>query len=191
MPEFIKIIFSNHILNTGVLAWFFAQTIKGIIASVQAKKILIDRFFGSGGMPSSHSSLVTSVLTMVFLICGVTSAEFAIAAVFWFVTTYDAANVRYAVGEQAKIINQIILIDERVEHPKGTLSYRAVAAYEGDEPVPRSVIVDMRSSDGLIDERVEREKLFKELMGHTKTEIFFGCLLGLAIALIYWTLFIH
>ena len=41
------------------------------------------------------------------------------------------------------------------EHPKGTLSYRAVAAYEGDEPVPRSVIVDMRSSDGLIDERVE------------------------------------
>ncbi len=151
MTDFIKILFSNHILNTGVLAWFFAQTIKGIIASVSARKILIDRFFGSGGMPSSHSSLVTSVLTMVLILRGVASAEFAIAAVFWFVTTYDAANVRYAVGEQAKIINQIIMIDERVE----------------------------------------REKLFKELMGHTKTEIFFGCLLGLAIALIYQALFIH
>jgi acid phosphatase family membrane protein YuiD len=150
MTEFIKLIFSNHILNTAVLAWFFAQLIKGIIESVRAKKILIDRFFGSGGMPSSHSSLVTSLLTMVLLIHGVASTEFAIAAVFWFVTTYDAANVRYAVGEQAKIINQIIRIDERVE----------------------------------------REKLFKELMGHTKIEIFFGCLLGLAIALIYRAVFI-
>ncbi|MBQ6053358.1 MAG: divergent PAP2 family protein [Clostridia bacterium] len=150
MAEFFKLIISNHILNTGVISWFLAQSIKGIIESVRARKILIERFFGSGGMPSSHSSLVTSVLTMVYLTCGVASPEFAITAVFWFITTYDAANVRYAVGEQAKIINQIIMIDERVE----------------------------------------REKLFKELMGHTKTEIFFGCLLGLAVALIYWALFI-
>ena len=150
MTEFFKYIFSNHILNTAVIAWFLAQSIKGIIESVRARKILVERFFGSGGMPSSHSSLVTSLLTMVYITCGVSSPEFAIAAVFWFITTYDAANVRYAVGEQAKIINQIIMIDERVE----------------------------------------REKLFKELMGHTKTEIFFGCLLGLAVALIYWAIFI-
>ncbi|MBR5721595.1 MAG: divergent PAP2 family protein [Clostridia bacterium] len=142
--------FSNQILNTAVIAWFLTQSIKGIIESVRARKILVERFFGSGGMPSSHSSLVTSLLTMVYITCGVSSPEFAIAAVFWFITTYDAANVRYAVGEQAKIINQIIMIDERVE----------------------------------------REKLFKELMGHTKTEIFFGCLLGLAVALIYWAIFI-
>ncbi|MBO4392517.1 MAG: divergent PAP2 family protein [Clostridia bacterium] len=149
MADFFKFIVSNHILNTAVIAWFMAQSIKGIIESVRARKILVERFFGSGGMPSSHSSLVTSLLTMVYLTCGVSSPEFAIAAVFWFITTYDAANVRYAVGEQAKIINQIIMIDERVE----------------------------------------REKLFKELMGHTKTEIFFGCLLGLAVALIYWAVF--
>lgn len=41
------------------------------------------------------------------------------------------------------------------EHPEGTLSYRATAAYEGSELVPRSVLVDMRSSDGTIDQRVE------------------------------------
>ena len=141
MPE----IFSNHVLNAAVISWFIAQLIKGIIASVKERRLLPDRFFGSGGMPSSHSSMATSLLTMVFFVRGFASVEFALAAVFWFVTTYDAGGVRYAVGEQAKIINQIIINDERVE----------------------------------------REKLFKELMGHTKTEIFFGCLLGLAISFIY------
>lgn len=146
MPE----IFSNHVLNAAVISWFIAQLIKGIIASVKERRLLPDRFFGSGGMPSSHSSMATSLLTMVFFVRGFASVEFALAAVFWFVTTYDAGGVRYAVGEQAKIINQIIINDERVE----------------------------------------REKLFKELMGHTKTEIFFGCLLGLAISFIYWIIFL-
>lgn len=143
-------LFANHILNTAVLAWFFAQCIKGILASCKEKKFLLDRFFGSGGMPSSHSSLVTSLGTMVFILHGFASTEFAIVAIFWFVTTYDAGGVRYAVGEQAKIINQIIIHDDKIE----------------------------------------REKLFKELMGHTKPEIFFGCCLGALVAIVYWLVFL-
>ena len=108
-------IFSNHVLNTAVLGWFMAQFLKGVLASVRERKFLLERFFGSGGMPSSHSSLVTALLTTVLITCGYASAEFAIAAVFWFITTYDAGGVRYAVGEQAKIINQIIINDEKIE----------------------------------------------------------------------------
>jgi len=59
-------------------------------------------------MPSSHSALVSSLVSMVCIIKGFASVEFAIAASFAFITVYDAANVRYEVGEQAKIINQII-----------------------------------------------------------------------------------
>lgn len=40
-------------------------------------------------------------------------------------------------------------------HPDGWVYYAATPAYEGNELVPRSVIVDMRSSDGTLDERVE------------------------------------
>jgi acid phosphatase family membrane protein YuiD len=144
------IIFSNHVLNTALLGWFVAQFLKGLLASVKEKKFLLERFFGSGGMPSSHSSLVTSLLTMIFITKGFASAEFAIAAVFWFITTYDAGGVRYEVGEQAKIINQIIINDDKID----------------------------------------REKLFKELMGHTKPEILGGCLLGAAIAIVYWFAFL-
>lgn len=41
------------------------------------------------------------------------------------------------------------------EHPDGSLLYVATPVYEGDELVCRSVIVDMRTSDGSIDQRVE------------------------------------
>lgn len=101
-------IFSNPYLTCAVLGWFVAQLIKGIAESIIDGKFRLERFLGSGGMPSSHSALVTALVVMIFLINGFDSAEFSIAAVFAFVTVYDAANVRYEVGEQAKIINQII-----------------------------------------------------------------------------------
>ena len=40
-------------------------------------------------------------------------------------------------------------------HPEGTLYYSATPVYEGDELLCRSVIVDMRSSDGSVDQEVE------------------------------------
>ena len=40
-------------------------------------------------------------------------------------------------------------------HPEGTVYYAATPAFEGDELVARSVIVDVRSSDGELDQRIE------------------------------------
>ena len=107
-------IFSNHALNCAALGWFLAQFFKGVFDSVKSKKIRIDRFFGAGGMPSSHSAMVSALLTMIFFIDGFASTTFAVAAVFAFITVYDAAGVRYAVGEQAKIINKIIITDNDI-----------------------------------------------------------------------------
>ena len=45
--------------------------------------------------------------------------------------------------------------DYMKKHPKGTLYYSATPVYVGDELVPRSVYVDMKSDDGKIDEHVE------------------------------------
>lgn len=42
-----------------------------------------------------------------------------------------------------------------MRHEKGTVYYAAMPVYEGDELVARSVIVDVRSSDGSVDVRVE------------------------------------
>lgn len=50
------------------------------------------------------------------------------------------------------------------EHPSGTLYYSAMPIYQGNELVCRSVIVDMRSSDGELDLQLE---VFNAALGHT------------------------
>ena len=98
----------NLVFDLAALAWALAQGIKVLLEILFRGKTSWSTVFGTGGMPSSHSALVTGLLTMVFLLKGFSSVEFAIAAAYSFITVYDAANVRYEVGEQAKIINQII-----------------------------------------------------------------------------------
>ena len=49
------------------------------------------------------------------------------------------------------------------DHPAGTVFYSSQPVYEGDEPVCRSVIVDIRSSDGELDLEVE---VYNAAKGH-------------------------
>ncbi len=63
--------------------------------------------FRSGGMPSSHSALVTSLLIVVAEKSGLDSVAFAIAFIFACIVWYDAVSSRRAIGEQAKILNRL------------------------------------------------------------------------------------
>jgi acid phosphatase family membrane protein YuiD len=75
--------------------------------------------FKSGGMPSSHSAFVTSLLMVVNRRSGATSVEFAITFVFACVVWYDAMSVRREVGLQAEVLNKLqhkTHFSERVGH---------------------------------------------------------------------------
>ncbi len=52
-------IFSNKVLGISIFACFLAQFMK--IFTGEHKKVELARIFTSGGMPSSHSSFVTSL----------------------------------------------------------------------------------------------------------------------------------
>lgn len=106
MIEFLK----QSAFVTAVIAWFVAQVIKVITVLIIEKKFDFSRFVGSGGMPSSHSAFVTSLAVAIGFSSGFSSELFSIAAVLALVVMYDAAGVRRAAGEQAKILN--ILIEE-------------------------------------------------------------------------------
>ena len=93
---------------TAIICWFAAQVIKVITVLVVDRRIDFGRFVGSGGMPSSHSAFVTGLATSVGLSSGFASEVFSIAAVLALVVMYDAAGVRRAAGEQAKILNQLV-----------------------------------------------------------------------------------
>ena len=98
----------NRILLASFLAWAVAQVSKIFIDLVQQRRLIFSRLVSSGGMPSSHSALVTGLATATGRVSGVSSATFAIAVVVASIVMYDAAGVRRAVSIQARILNQMI-----------------------------------------------------------------------------------
>lgn len=91
------------------LTVFISQIIKFLVEGITNKKFNIYRLIdGSGGMPSSHSAIVTSLTTIVGLLNGFDSLYFAICLIFSAVVLYDSMGVRYETGKQAEIINLLI-----------------------------------------------------------------------------------
>ena len=97
----------NYVLSCGVISWAAAQIIKTILYAVTKKEFRAERLVGSGGMPSSHSSLVCSALVASGIHDGVGSTEFALAFILAAVVMYDAMGVRRSAGLQAKEINRL------------------------------------------------------------------------------------
>ncbi|HJJ05971.1 MAG TPA: divergent PAP2 family protein [Clostridiaceae bacterium] len=95
-------------LLTPFLIWFCIQTFKVFYDLVKTKKFNFKRIMGAGGMPSSHSAVVTCLATMVGKSQGIETPIFAVSVVFAFVVMYDAAGIRRAAGKQAKLLNKII-----------------------------------------------------------------------------------
>jgi acid phosphatase family membrane protein YuiD len=141
-------VFQNHALLVSATAWAIAQVLNVLIFFLQERQLDLWRLVSAGGMPSSHSALVSALATEVALIEGVQSITFAVAVVFAAVVMYDAAGIRQAVSIQARILNRML-----------------------DEYFKR--------------QRFSEERL-RELLGHTRVEVFFGSLLGISIALL-WT----
>lgn len=101
-------VFDNRVLVAAFLAWALAQVSKIFYELIFQRKLMISRLVSSGGMPSSHSALVTSLATATGRQLGVTSPIFAVAVVLASIVMYDAAGVRRAVSIQARILNQMI-----------------------------------------------------------------------------------
>lgn len=98
----------NQVLISAVISWVTAQVLKTIIDFSLNKSFSPERLFGSGGMPSSHSSTVCALVVSSALCFGVGSFEFAVSFVLASVVMYDAMGVRQETGKQAKLLNIIM-----------------------------------------------------------------------------------
>lgn len=101
-------IFTNKILIIPLCAWALAQILKTLIALFQGKGLDFRYLFSSGGMPSSHSVIVTALATTAGMVEGFDSAVFGISAILASIVLYDAAGVRQAVSKQAIVLNRIV-----------------------------------------------------------------------------------
>ncbi len=107
MNDFISFL-QNKYIYIPFLLWFSIQLFKVIYDLVTTKKFNFKRIMGAGGMPSSHSAVVSGLATLIGKYEGVGTPLFALSFIFAFVTMYDAAGVRRAAGKQARLLNKII-----------------------------------------------------------------------------------
>lgn len=119
----------NGILITAIAADAAAQVLKAVVCLIIERRWCPERLFGSGGMPSSHSALVSALATGVGIRVGFGSALFAVSAVFALVVMHDATGVRRSAGRQAHVLNDLII---RLSHVlEDGFEHRALKTFLG------------------------------------------------------------
>lgn len=112
--EFIKDLLHNRIFVAAICGWFVAQVLKTLIHMWFNRKFVAERLVGSGGMPSSHSATVCALAAASGMEYGGGSFQFAMAAVFAIVVMYDAIGVRRETGIQAKVLNEMMELFDKM-----------------------------------------------------------------------------
>jgi uncharacterized protein len=106
-------ILESPVLLSALSSWFLAQILKSFIMLFRnrprtAKEILTNIFWTTGGMPSSHSAVVSALATSSGFVEGPDSTLFFVTLFYALLTFRDAMGVRRSAGAQAKVINQLL-----------------------------------------------------------------------------------
>ncbi len=101
-------VFQNQVLIGTLLAWGGAQVLKLPIEYARTRSWNWSLLLRAGGMPSSHSALVTAAAHGIGLTSGFDTPIFAVSVALAMIVIYDATGIRRQAGQHAKIINAII-----------------------------------------------------------------------------------
>ena len=134
--ESIKAFLANPIIVSCMVSWLLSQLIKGIITLLGIKRrsfreVLETLFWRTGGMPSSHAAVVTSMTAAVGLHQGFGSNLFAVSLMIAMVVMRDAMGVRRASGLQARALNFL----GRHTAEKLGIEFHAVKEIQGHGPL--------------------------------------------------------
>ena len=126
MSDFFTL-FDNSVLFWSLLSCLLAQFFKIIFNFFITGKISFGIMFETGGMPSSHSALITGASSGIGYEIGFDSPIFAFAVAVALIVMYDASGVRKSAGVQAAEINKLskkidpqseLLLKETLGHTK-------------------------------------------------------------------------
>ena len=119
-PHFIYIL-DNAVLAWGLAACGIAQISKLFFELIFKKSWRPSVLFETGGMPSSHSALVTGTAAGIGLQLGFNDPIFALASTIAFIVMYDASGIRRSAGLTAAKVNQIFKSNANELSPEATL----------------------------------------------------------------------
>jgi len=98
---------SYKIILIPFIALIIAQLIKVVIDSIKGK-FSWKNFNSYGGMPSSHSAMVSALAMEIGLQTGFESIYFALALVLAFLIIRDAVGLRQMLGKHGQVLNMLI-----------------------------------------------------------------------------------
>jgi len=104
----LQALLGNRVLIACLIAWGLAQVIKLPVESLRTRRWDWSVLLRAGGMPSSHSALVSAAAHAIGLTAGFSSPVFAAAAVLAMVVIYDATGIRRQAGRHAEVINAMV-----------------------------------------------------------------------------------
>ena len=133
--QYLSNLLNNRILLTALLAMLSSQVIKFLLYLIINRKFDISRILGDGGMPSSHSSVVSSVATFCALCYGLDSFEFSITVLLAFIVMHDAKGVRLETGKQAKVLNELMDVIINIKGLAVDFSYDKFEEFVGHTPL--------------------------------------------------------
>ncbi|HET6348153.1 MAG TPA: divergent PAP2 family protein [Candidatus Krumholzibacteria bacterium] len=98
----------HRVAIAALVAGLSAQLIKVILHLIRTRQLNLLRFFDNGGMPSSHTALVTTLTIGVGRDAGMGSPLFAVTLLFSLYFIFEAAGLRQEVGNQARVLNELV-----------------------------------------------------------------------------------
>ena len=101
-------IFASKWFWCGLGGWIVASLIKMVIAAWRTHEFDFVYLVSTGGMPSSHSATVAGIAFGIGYTEGFGTPIATLAVAFAVITMLDAATVRRAAGEHAKVLNAIV-----------------------------------------------------------------------------------
>lgn len=145
------------------LVGFIIQLIKVILDSIDQKHFSLSQLFSSGGFPSFHSGIASSVTMITLLHEGVGGTTFAIALTFSVLFAYDAMNIRFQTGKHAEYLNKLGKDFQKTIQENNMEAPRWISTYK-------------------------KTKL-RERLGHTPFEVFWGILFGIVLTFVFYYVF--
>ena len=106
MTELFELI-NNKLLFWSLISCLTAQVLKIVFNFFSAGELRFGIIFETGGMPSSHSALITSIASGLGMDLGFDDPIFAFAVCISLIVMYDASGVRRSAGLNAKEINKL------------------------------------------------------------------------------------
>lgn len=101
-------IFQNPVFIACLIASVMAQVLKLPLEYLRSKEWDWSLLISTGGMPSSHSAVVTAAAIGIGHYVGFDTPLFGLAFAIATVVVYDATNIRRQAGFHAQQINRII-----------------------------------------------------------------------------------